>query len=187
MEQFKNTIIVTGGAGFIGSHLVKRLVKRYPETRIVNVDALTYAGNLENLTEVEAEPNYVFVKADICDEEAMTRLFREYEADGVIHLAAESHVDRSIADPLAFVRTNVLGTITLLQAPSSTGNRCRRDTKAKSSTMCPPMRYMVRLSLATACLWKRPVTILTVPIHRRRRRATISFVPGMTLTGCRPL
>ena len=116
MEQFKNTIIVTGGAGFIGSHLVKRLVKRYPETRIVNVDALTYAGNLENLTEVEAEPNYVFVKADICDEEAMTRLFREYEADGVIHLAAESHVDRSITDPLAFVRTNVLGTITLLQA-----------------------------------------------------------------------
>ena len=116
MEQFKNTIIVTGGAGFIGSHLVKRLVKRYPETRIVNVDALTYAGNLENLTEVEAEPNYVFVKADICDEEAMTRLFREYEADGVIHLAAESHVDRSITDPLVFVRTNVLGTITLLQA-----------------------------------------------------------------------
>jgi len=116
MEQFKNTIIVTGGAGFIGSHLVKRLVKRCPETRIVNVDALTYAGNLENLTEVEAEPNYVFVKADICDEEAMTRLFREYEADGVIHLAAESHVDRSITDPLAFVRTNVLGTITLLQA-----------------------------------------------------------------------
>ena len=116
MEQFKNTIIVTGGAGFIGSHLVKRLVKRYPETRIVNVDALTYAGNMENLTEVEDEPNYVFVKADICDAEAMTRLFREYEADGVIHLAAESHVDRSITDPLAFVRTNVLGTITLLQA-----------------------------------------------------------------------
>lgn len=121
MEQFKNTIIVTGGAGFIGSHLVKRLVKRYPETRIVNVDALTYAGNLENLTEVEAEPNYVFVKADICDEEAMTRLFREYEADGVIHLAAESHVDRSITDPGIFVQTNVMGTQVLLDASKEYG------------------------------------------------------------------
>lgn len=115
-KDFRHTIIVTGGAGFIGSHLVKRLVNRYPDTLIVNVDALTYAGNLENLTEVENEPNYVFEKADICDQDAIDRIFREYGADGVIHLAAESHVDRSITDPLAFVRTNVMGTITLLQA-----------------------------------------------------------------------
>ncbi len=144
-------------------------------------------SNPENLTEVEAEPNYVFVKADICDEEAMTRLFREYEADGVIHPAAESRMDRSITDPLAFVRTNVLKTITLLQAAQQYWESLPEGYEGKSSTVCPPMRYMVRLSLATACLWKRPVTILTVPIHRRRRRATISFVPGMTLTGCRPL
>lgn len=109
-------ILVTGGAGFIGSHLVRLLVNKYPDYRIVNLDALTYAGNLENLRDVEDMPNYTFVKGDICDYELVTRLFREHDINGVIHLAAESHVDRSITDPFIFARTNVLGTLTLLQA-----------------------------------------------------------------------
>ena len=109
-------ISVTGGAGFIGSHIVRLLVNKYPDYRIVNLDALTYAGNLENLRDVEGMPNYTFVKGDICDYELVTSIFREYDINGVIHLAAESHVDRSITDPFTFARTNVLGTLTLLQA-----------------------------------------------------------------------
>jgi len=109
-------ILVTGGAGFIGSHLVRLLVNKYPDYRIVNLDALTYAGNLENLRDVENKPNYTFVKGDICDYELVTGIFRKYDINGVIHLAAESHVDRSITDPFTFARTNVLGTLTLLQA-----------------------------------------------------------------------
>ena len=108
--------MITGGAGFIGSHVVRLFVKRYPEYRIVNLDLLTYAGNLENLKDVEGEPNYTFVRGDICDYERMVELFREYDIDGVIHLAAESHVDRSIKDPFTFARTNVMGTLSLLQA-----------------------------------------------------------------------
>ncbi len=111
--------MVTGGAGFIGSHVVCLLVNKYPEYRIVNLDKLTYAGNLANLRDVERCPNYVFVKADICDFPAVQRIFAEYEVDGVIHLAAETHVDRSIRDPFAFARTNVMGTLTLLQAAKS--------------------------------------------------------------------
>ena len=114
--DFKRNIIITGGAGFIGSHVVRLFVSKYPDYRIVNVDKLTYAGNLENLRDVEREPNYVFVRADICDYERMSHLMREYRADGVIHLAAESHVDRSIRDPFTFARTNVLGTLALLEA-----------------------------------------------------------------------
>lgn len=109
-------ILITGGAGFIGSHVVRLFVKRYPEYRIVNLDLLTYAGNLENLKDVEGEPNYTFERGDICDYERMVELFRKYDIDGVIHLAAESHVDRSIKDPFTFARTNVMGTLSLLQA-----------------------------------------------------------------------
>lgn len=112
----KRNILVTGGAGFIGSHLVRLLVNKYPEYRIVNLDKLTYAGNLANLRDVEGCPNYVFVKADICDFPLMQQVFSDYGIDGVIHLAAETHVDRSIKDPFAFARTNVLGTLSLLQA-----------------------------------------------------------------------
>ncbi len=112
----KRNILITGGAGFIGSHLVRLFVKKYPEYRIVNLDLLTYAGNLENLKDVEGEPNYTFVRGDICDYERMVELFRKYDIDGVIHLAAESHVDRSIKDPFTFARTNVMGTLSLLQA-----------------------------------------------------------------------
>ncbi len=110
------TIIITGGAGFIGSHVVRRFINRYPETRIVNLDALTYAGNLENLKDVESAPNYVFEKADITDAEAVNAIFKKHSPVGVIHLAAESHVDRSIADPMAFIRTNIEGTVNLLNA-----------------------------------------------------------------------
>lgn len=109
-------ILITGGAGFIGSHVVRLFVNKYPEYKIINLDSLTYAGNLANLKDIEDKPNYKFIKADICDYEAMQKIFKEENIDGVLHLAAESHVDRSIRDPFVFARTNVLGTLSLLQA-----------------------------------------------------------------------
>ncbi|MBE6181193.1 MAG: dTDP-glucose 4,6-dehydratase [Rikenellaceae bacterium] len=112
----QRNLLITGGAGFIGSHVVRRMVEKYPDYRIVNLDKLTYAGNLSNLQDIEEYPNYVFERADICDIETLRAIFRRYQIDGVIHLAAESHVDRSIADPFTFARTNVLGTLALLQA-----------------------------------------------------------------------
>lgn len=112
----KKTILITGGAGFIGSHVVRRFVNEYPNYTIVNLDALTYAGNLENLKDIEEKPNYIFEKGDITDADFVEKLFQKYPFDGVIHLAAESHVDRSITDPLAFAKTNILGTMILLNA-----------------------------------------------------------------------
>ncbi len=115
-NQFKKTILITGGAGFIGSHVVRLFVNKYPGYKIVNGDALTYAGNLENLKDIAGKDNYVFEKMDITDEGKVAELFDQYHFDAVIHLAAESHVDRSIMDPLSFVKTNVLGTAILLNA-----------------------------------------------------------------------
>lgn len=112
-------ILITGGAGFIGSHVVRRFVTHYPEYHIFNLDALTYAGNLENISDIENRPNYTFVKGDITDEIFISDLFDEHNFDSVIHLAAESHVDRSITDPLAFVKTNIIGTVNLLNAAKS--------------------------------------------------------------------
>ena len=109
-------ILITGGAGFIGSHVVRRFVNKYPEYQIYNLDALTYAGNLENIKDIENHPNYNFIKGDIVDETFIDELFSIHKFDGVLHLAAESHVDRSIEDPLAFVKTNVIGTMNLLDA-----------------------------------------------------------------------
>ena len=108
-------ILVTGGAGFIGSHLVRLFVNKYPEYHIINLDILTYAGNLKNLKDIESNENYTFVKCDICDFKKVKKIFKDYEIDSVIHLAAESHVDRSILDPFSFAQTNVMGTLTLLQ------------------------------------------------------------------------
>ena len=116
MMEFKRNILITGGAGFIGSHVVRLFVTKYPEYHIINLDKLTYAGNLANLADIEQQSNYTFVKADICDFEKILELFRQYCIDGVIHLAAESHVDRSIKDPFTFAQTNVMGTLSLLQA-----------------------------------------------------------------------
>ena len=119
MNTFKRNIIITGGAGFIGSHVVRLFVNKYPDYRIINLDKLTYAGNLANLKDIEDKPNYTFIKADICDFEKICELMQQYHVDGIIHLAAESHVDRSIKDPFTFARTNVMGTLSLLQAEHS--------------------------------------------------------------------
>ena len=111
----KKNLLVTGGAGFIGSHLTRLFVTKYPDYQIINLDKLTYAGNLENLKDIENAPNYEFIKGDITDIPLLKSLFEKYHFDGVLHCAAESHVDRSITDPLSFVTTNVIGTVSLLQ------------------------------------------------------------------------
>ena len=125
--NYKRTLFITGGAGFIGSHVVRLFVNKYPEYHIVNVDKLTYAGNLENLIDIENRPNYTFEKIDIVDKEAVTSLFDKYPVDGIIHLAAESHVDRSINAPETFVLTNIVGTVNLLNAARSKWNNAFDD------------------------------------------------------------
>src|SRR5580692_3582055 len=119
MGENNKTILITGGAGFIGSHVVRLFVTKYPHYHIVNLDALTYAGNLANLKDVQSAPNYTFERGDIVDNNFLKLLFEKYPIDSIIHLAAESHVDRSIMDPLAFVRTNVLGTANLLHVAAA--------------------------------------------------------------------
>ena len=114
--ESKRNILITGGAGFIGSHVVRLFVNKYPDYHIINLDKLTYAGNLANLHDTKDKPNYTFIKADICDFETMLEIIRKFNVDGIIHLAAESHVDRSIKDPFTFANTNVIGTLSMLQA-----------------------------------------------------------------------
>ncbi len=116
MTNYTRSLLITGGAGFIGGHVVRLMTQRYPDYHIICLDKLTYAGNLETIADVAEAPNFTFVQADICDFDTMRRLLIEHEVDGIIHLAAESHVDRSISDPFTFARTNVLGTLSLLQA-----------------------------------------------------------------------
>jgi dTDP-glucose 4,6-dehydratase len=134
--NFQRTILLTGGAGFIGSHVVRLFVTKYPDYRIVNLDALTYAGNLENLRDIDQLPNYVFEKVNILDSTELKRVFDQYQPDGVIHLAAESHVDRSIHSPLDFVYTNIIGTVNLL-------NEAKRLWSSLPSTLYPQRFYHV--------------------------------------------
>ena len=127
------TIIITGGAGFIGSHVIRLFVTKYADYKIINLDALTYAGNLENLRDIENAPNYTFEKVNLLDTEELDRVFGTYSPDGVIHLAAESHVDRSIVSPLDFVYTNVVGTVNLLNAAKKT---LERQVRRKAVLPC---------------------------------------------------
>ncbi|MBR5082386.1 MAG: dTDP-glucose 4,6-dehydratase [Bacteroidales bacterium] len=153
----KRTIIITGGAGFIGNHVVRLFVNKYPEYKVINLDKLTYAGNLANLKDIEDKPNYKFVKMDICDFENVYKLMQEEHVDGIIHLAAESHVDRSIKDPFTFAQTNVMGTLSLLQAaklyweaqpkpwyvevPEPFEGPTKPDGVSTGSTTCVPCRF----------------------------------------------
>jgi UDP-glucose 4-epimerase len=155
----KKTILITGGAGFIGSHVVRRFVRNYPDYLVVNADKLTYAGNLENISDIEKESNYIFEKTDIVDKQAVSKLFLKYGFDGVIHLAAESHVDRSITNPYEF----------FLTPPFTTG---RKTLKVSSSITSPLMKYMVHLEVKE-CSPKRQLTIQRVHIPPQRQAPII--------------
>ena len=135
-QSFRRRIIITGGAGFIGSHVVRLFVKKYPDYKIINLDKLTYAGNLANLRDIEHYPNYRFVREDICNFSAVLELMRAEQVDGIIHLAAESHVDRSIKEPLAFAQTNVMGTLSLLQAAKCYWSSLPRPYVMAQGTEC---------------------------------------------------
>ena len=163
------TYLVTGGAGFIGSNFVIYMLSKYNDVRIVNVDALTYAGNLENLVSVENHPNYRFVQANICDAEAISKIFEEENIDYVVNFAAESHVDRSISDPEIFVKTNVLGTVNLL-------NLAKKAWQTENDTYRNGCKFLqvstdevYGLSVQTGSLWKQHRLILIALIHQARR------------------
>jgi dTDP-glucose 4,6-dehydratase len=143
MESSKRTILITGGAGFIGSHVIRLFVTKYPEYKIINLDALTYAGNLENLKDIESSSNYVFEKVNLLDVPELERLFEQYKPDGVIHLAAESHVDRSILSPLDFVYTNVVGTVNLLNAAKKQWLNNSSTIAQLRSTIAKPLFYHI--------------------------------------------
>ncbi len=153
------TYLVTGGAGFIGSNYIHYMFKKYGnDIRIINVDCLTYAGNLENLKDVEDRENYTFIKADICDGDAIIRIFEENEIDRVVHFAAESHVDRSIKNPDVFVKTNVLGTLNMLNAAKAAWELQTAALKrGKSFSMYPRTRYMAHWRRKVSSFMRQPL------------------------------
>lgn len=191
----KRTILITGGAGFIGSHVVRLFVRKYPDYRIVNLDKLTYAGNLENLRDIECEPNYRFERGDVCDFERMRSLFRAYDVTGVIHLAAESHVDRSIRDPFTFARTNVMGTLALLEAAREYWDgkwegrlfyHISTDEVYGALALTDPAGGpQGRAPTARSSSPNGRSTTPTAPIRPRRPRPTTSCGPTTTPTACR--
>ena len=189
------TILITGGAGFIGSHVVRLFVNKYPDYRIINLDKLTYAGNLANLKDIEDRPNYRFVKMDICDFEGVLALMQEEKVDGVIHLAAESHVDRSIKDPFTFARTNVIGTLSMLQAAKAYWESLPEKYEGKRFYHISTDEVYGALELthpegsiishtARTSLRRTSSTTRTARTAPRRPPATTSSVLSMTPTGC---
>ena len=203
-------IIITGGAGFIGSHVVRLFVNKYPEYHIINLDKLTYAGNLANLKDIEDKPNYTFVKGDICDFDLMLKLMQDYKVDGIIHLAAESHVDRSIKDPFTFAQTNVMGTLSLLQAAKiyweslPEGYEGKRFYHISTDEVYGALQMThpegipapfttkasaIRITRLTArsSSWRLPSTILTLHTLHLRQAQTTSFVLSTIHTVCLPL
>lgn len=203
------SILITGGAGFIGSHVVRLFVNKYPDYKIVNLDKLTYAGNLANLKDIEDKPNYKFIKGDISDLEEMRRIIRDNGITGIIHLAAESHVDRSIKDPFTFARTNVMGTLALLQAAKEYWESLPERYEGKLFYHISTDEVYGALELtnpegiespfsttassehhhptAQISFLRRQSIIHILHIRRQRLRATISFVRITTHTGCRHL
>ena len=192
----KRTIVITGGAGFIGSHVVRLFVNKYPDYHIINLDKLTYAGNLANLKDVEDKPNYEFVKMDICDFDAFYKLMQDKKVDGIIHLAAESHVDRSIKDPFTFAKTNVMGTLSLLQAAKLYWESLPEKYEGKRfyhiSTdevyrhlQLPHRVQSIIWPMATSSSWRPRSIILTLLTVPRKPQAIISCVLSTILTACR--
>lgn len=184
--HYHRSLLITGGAGFIGSHVVRLLANKYPQYHIVCLDKLTYAGNLKTLEDVAGLPNYTFVKADICDYERMRALITEYAIDGIIHLAAESHVDRSISDPFTFARTNVMGTLSLLEAARVTWGATPERFEGKRFYHISTDEVYGALEIGGASSPRRPSTLRTAPTLPARPPATTSSVPTMTPTAYRP-